>query len=66
MSDLDFGGLDRLDTRTDPPRVKFGPRPDDDIPFSWAERGLCYLHEKHNDTFSKMIRYVMNNDGEQS
>jgi hypothetical protein len=40
------------DTPATPARIKFGARPDDDMPASWAERLLTWLKETHPATFA--------------
>lgn len=37
---MTYTDTDTLASPTTPPRVQFGPRDDDSIPASWAERGL--------------------------
>lgn len=41
------------------PRLKFGTKPHQVIPFEWAERGLCYLYEHQQKAFSDMMLAVM-------
>lgn len=42
-----------------PPRVKFGPRPDDDMPLSWAERMLTWLKSERPNVFMDGMFAVM-------
>lgn len=44
------------DTQTGTPRVSFGPRPDDSIPISWAEKMLTALKEKKPKQFGDLLR----------
>lgn len=46
----------------DQQRVKFGPRPDQDIPVSWAEKMLCKLYEKRRAQFGALLREVVTGD----
>lgn len=43
----------------DPPRVAFGPRPDDDMPHSWAARGLTWLKENRPNVFADMMLAIV-------
>ena len=42
-----------------PPRVKFGPRDNQEMPFLWAEKGLCWLFENRKQAFADMMLAVM-------
>jgi hypothetical protein len=42
-----------------PLRVKFGPADTQEIPFEWAEKGLCWLFENRRQTFADMMLDVM-------
>ncbi len=46
-------------TDPEPPRVKFGPRDDDTMPHSWAERGLTWLKENRQPVFADMMLAVL-------
>jgi hypothetical protein len=43
---------DYLASTDAPPRVKFGPRPDDDMPVTWAERLLTWLKSERPNVFA--------------
>lgn len=43
----------------DPPDVPFGPREDDRMPYTWAERGLTWLHQTHPNIFGDMMLHTM-------
>ena len=43
-------------------RVKFGPRPDQDIPVVWAERMLMRLFEKQRKRFGDLLREIVIED----
>lgn len=43
-------------TGTESPRVSFGPRPDDTMPLSWAEKMLTALKEKRPKQFGDLLR----------
>lgn len=46
-----------MDTdETQSPRVSFGPRPDDSMPLSWAEKMLTALKEKKPKQFGDLLR----------
>lgn len=42
-----------------PPRVKFGKGDSQEIPFLWAEKGLCWLYEHRRQVFADMMLAVM-------
>lgn len=46
----------------DAARVKFGPRPDDDMPASWAERGLTWLKQNRPGVFADMMLAIVDVD----
>jgi hypothetical protein len=43
-------------------RISFGPRDDDDMPASWASRGLTWLHENNPGVFGQMMLAVVGID----
>lgn len=48
-------------------RVKFGPRPDDDMPLSWAEKMLMQLKETQPKVFARLLTsVVIGQNGHQS
>ena len=48
------------DTRPEPVvRVRFGPRPSQEIPAEWAEKGLCWLFQNRRQAFADMMLHVM-------
>ena len=40
-------------------RVRFGPRPSQEMPAEWAEKGLCWLYEHRRQAFADMMLHVM-------
>lgn len=40
-------------------RVRFGPAETQEIPYEWAEKGLCWLYEHRRQTFADMMLAVM-------
>lgn len=54
MSDLDIAAREIRVRFTERPE-----RPDDTIPLSWAEQGMCFLHEHYPEIFGRMILHVM-------
>jgi hypothetical protein len=42
-----------------PVRVKFGPRDDDDMPVSWAEKGLTWLKNDRPQVFADMMMAIL-------
>lgn len=42
-----------------PPRVKFGTRDSQEMPFLWAEKGMCWLYEHRRQVFADMMLAVM-------
>jgi hypothetical protein len=46
-----------LDTRPLP--VSFGPRDDDEMPHSWAVRGLTWLYEERRNVFADMMLAIV-------
>ena len=45
-----------------PADVSVGPRDDDKMPHSWAERALTWLHEKHPNIFGDAMMATMGVD----
>lgn len=43
----------------DPARVSFGPRPDQDIPVSWAEEIITKLATTSPTVFGRLLREVV-------
>jgi hypothetical protein len=43
-------------------RVKFGPRDDQDMPLSWAEKMLARLRDQHPAQFGKLLASVVTDD----
>jgi hypothetical protein len=41
------------------PRVRFGSADTQEIPWDWAERGLCWLYEHRRQVFADMMLAVM-------
>ena len=54
MSDLDIAAREIRVRFTERP-----DRPDDTIPLSWAEQGMCFLHEHYPEIFGRMMLHVM-------
>lgn len=50
------------DTETTPRRIQFGPREDDDMPVSWAQRGLTWLRAERPQVFAAMMLAVLGVD----
>lgn len=42
-----------------PPRVRFGDADTQELPFLWAEKGLCWLYRERRDVFADMMLFVM-------
>lgn len=42
-----------------PPRVRFGPKDNQEMPYLWAEKGLCWLFEHRKQAFADMMLAVM-------
>jgi hypothetical protein len=47
------------DTENRGERVSFGPRDDDSMPFSWAERGLTWLRADRPQVFADMMLAIL-------
>jgi hypothetical protein len=43
-------------------RVKFGPRDDQDMPLSWAEKMLARLRDQHPAQFARLLGSVVTDD----
>lgn len=52
-------GTDTFPVITDPARVQFGPRDDDTMPVTWAERLLRWLHDERPQVFMDGMHHVM-------
>jgi hypothetical protein len=50
------------DTENRGERVSFGPRDDDSMPLSWAERGLTWLRETRPNVFRDLILVALELD----
>ena len=59
MTDQDSGPAAVADRPHLPPRVRFGKADTQEIPFLWAERGLCWLYEYRRQVFADMMLAVM-------
>lgn len=40
-------------------RLSFGARDDDDMPLTWAERGLTWLHDNRENVFADMMLAIV-------
>ena len=58
MTENTTNDLDRAAAQA-PPRVRFGPADTQEIPYEWAEKGLCWLYEHRRQTFADMMLAVM-------
>jgi len=47
------------DTENRGERVSFGPRDDDSMPLSWAERGLTWLRADRPQVFADMMLAIL-------
>jgi hypothetical protein len=47
------------DTENRGERVSFGPRDDDSMPVSWAERGLTWLRADRPSVFADMMLAIL-------
>lgn len=62
MTTIDHNGYDTIhpdviDTRPMP--VSFGPRDDDEMPHTWAVRGLTWLYEERRNVFADMMLAIV-------
>lgn len=48
-----------MTSQQDPARLSFGPRPDQDIPASWAEEILTKLATTSPTVFGRLLREVV-------
>jgi hypothetical protein len=42
-----------------PPRMRFGPQDTQELPFDWAEKGMCWLYKERRAVFADMMLHVM-------
>ncbi len=52
---MDFTQETREETR----RPRFGTQPNQDMPFEWAEKGLCWLYQERRQVFADMMLHIM-------
>jgi hypothetical protein len=50
-------------TGNEEPRVKFGPRDNQEMPLSWAQEMLRTMYEKRRKQFGDLLREVVIKDG---